>query len=201
VSTRRWWPGAERRSIEGELVPIYALGDLVPVIDPTAYVHPDAVLIGAVTIGPEASVWAGAVLRADMGRVSVGARTSIQDNTVVHTTREWPTVIGAECVVGHIAHLEGCTVEDRCLIGSGSVVLNRARVGAGSVVGAQALVAEDTVVPPRSLMLGVPARPRPLDLTEQEAWIDVAVREYVDNARLFRDQLRLVEPDRLREKP
>jgi carbonic anhydrase/acetyltransferase-like protein (isoleucine patch superfamily) len=182
-------------------VPIYALGDLVPVIDPTAYVHPDAVLIGAVTIGPEASVWAGAVLRADMGRVSVGARTSIQDNTVVHTTREWPTVIGAECVVGHIAHLEGCTVEDRCLIGSGSVVLNRARVGAGSVVGAQALVAEDTVVPPRSLMLGVPARPRPLDLTEQEAWIDVAVREYVDNARLFRDQLRLVEPDRLREKP
>lgn len=181
-------------------MPIYALGDLVPIIAPTAYVHPDAVLIGAVTIGPEASVWAGAVVRADMGQVSVGARTSIQDNTVLHTTREWPTVIGAECVVGHVAHLEGCTVEDRCLIGSGSVVLNRARIGAGSVIGAQALVVENMVVPPQSLMLGVPARPRPLDPAEQAAWIDFGVREYVDNARLFRDQLRLVEPDRLRKK-
>jgi len=186
-------------------MPLYALGDLTPSIHPTAYVHPDAVVIGAVTIGPDASVWPGAVLRGDMGRIEVGARTSIQDNTVLHTTEEWPTIIGADCVVGHIAHLEGCTVGDRCLIGSGSVVLNRARIGAGSVVGAQALVPEDTVVPPASMMLGVPARPRPLAVEEQVAWIDYGVGEYLHNSRRYRDQLRLIEPDEasdsLREKP
>jgi carbonic anhydrase/acetyltransferase-like protein (isoleucine patch superfamily) len=182
-------------------MPIYALGDHTPSIHPTAYVHPDAVVIGAVTIGPEASVWPGAVLRGDMGRIEVGARTSIQDNTVLHTTEEWPTIIGAECVVGHIAHLEGCVVGDRCLIGSGSVVLNRARIGAGSVVGAQALVTEDTVVPPASMMLGVPARPRPLAVEEQAAWIDYGVGEYLHNARRYRDQLRLIEPDEASDSP
>ena len=178
-------------------MPLYALGELVPAIHPTAYVHPDAVIIGDVTIGPEASVWPGAVLRGDMGRIEVGAKTSIQDNTVLHTTEEWPTIIGAECVVGHSAHLEGCVVGDRCLIGSGSVVLNRAHIGAGSVVGAQALVPEDAVAPPASMLLGVPARPRPLPLTdkEQSAFIDYGVGEYLHNARRYRDQLRLIEPD------
>jgi carbonic anhydrase/acetyltransferase-like protein (isoleucine patch superfamily) len=108
------------------LVPIYALGDVEPDIDEAAFVHPDAVVIGRVRIGPEASVWPCAVLRGDHGWIEVGARTSIQDGTVVHCTRDWPTVIGSECVVGHNAHLEGCVVEDRCLIGSGSVILNRA---------------------------------------------------------------------------
>jgi carbonic anhydrase/acetyltransferase-like protein (isoleucine patch superfamily) len=175
-------------------MPVYALGDLTPTIDPTAYVAPDAVVIGQVTIGPEASVWPGAVLRGDYGRIAVGARSSIQDGTVLHTTEEWPTVIGDECVVGHVAHLEGCTVQDRCLIGSGSVVLNRVTVGTRSVVGAQALVPEDTQIPPGSMALGVPARIRPVDPTNQAAWIDFAVREYVANARTYRDQLRLVEP-------
>lgn len=174
-------------------MPVYALGDLVPQIDPDAWVHPDAVVIGDVRLGPEATVWPGAVLRADFGRIEVGARTSVQDGTVLHTTEEWPTLIGAECIVGHNAHLEGCTVEDRCLIGSGSVVLNRAVVRSGSVVGAQALVPEGREVPERHLALGVPARSRPMDGTEQDRWIDFGVNEYVGAGKRYRDALRRID--------
>jgi carbonic anhydrase/acetyltransferase-like protein (isoleucine patch superfamily) len=169
---------------------LYALDDVEPSISPSAYVHPDAVVIGNVLLGDEASVWPGAVLRGDHGRIVVGARTSVQDGTVVHTTHEWPTVIGDDCVIGHNVHLEGCTVEDRCLIGSGSVVLNRARVEAGSVVGACALVTEDTVVPAGSMALGVPARSRAMDGDEQQKWIDYGVRSYRESARQYRTGLR-----------
>jgi carbonic anhydrase/acetyltransferase-like protein (isoleucine patch superfamily) len=175
-------------------MPVYALGDQVPRIHPDAYVHPDAVVIGDVTIGAESSVWPTAVLRADFGRIEIGARTSIQDGTVLHTTEHWPTVVGDDCVVGHNAHLEGCTVEDRCLIGSGSVVLNRAVVRAGSVVGAQALVPEGREIPAGHLALGVPARPRPMDGATQREWIDFGVREYRGNASRYRRELRRLNP-------
>src|SRR5882724_5807843 len=134
---------------------IYALGDQVPDIHPDAFVHPDATVIGSVTIGAGASIWPTAVLRGDYGRIEIGERTSIQDGTVVHTTDEWSTVIGAGCVVGHNVHVEGCT------IGDGSVVLNRARVESGSAVGAAALVPEGAVVATGEIALGVPARVRP----------------------------------------
>lgn len=172
---------------------IYALGDLVPDIDPDAYVHLDAVVIGRVTLAAGSTVWPGAVLRADFGEIIVGERTSIQDGTVLHTTEQWPTVVGSDCVVGHNAHMEGCTIGDRCVVGSGSVVLNRARVGAGSVVGAQAMVAEDTVVPENSMALGVPARSRPLDPVEHQSWIDFAVHEYCANGRNYQDNLRRID--------
>ncbi|GAA4141435.1 gamma carbonic anhydrase family protein [Actinomadura keratinilytica] len=173
---------------------VYALGDRVPVIHETAYVHPDAVVIGAVTLGPESSVWPNAVLRGDYGRIEVGARTSVQDGTVLHTTEEWPTLIGADCVVGHNVHAEGCTVEDRCLIGSGSVVLNRARIGTGSIVGASALVPEDLEVPPGSMALGVPARVRPMgEQTRHADWLEEAVQLYVRNARDYRKSLRRLD--------
>ena len=107
-------------------MPVYALDSLVPQIHPYAFVHPGAVVIGNVEIGAQSSIWPGAVLRADFGRIVIGERTSIQDGTVIHATEEWATMIGDDCVVGHNAHLEGCTVENRCLVGSGSVVLNRA---------------------------------------------------------------------------
>lgn len=175
-------------------MPLYALGDREPSISPSAYVHPDAVVIGDVVIGDEASVWPAAVLRGDHGRITVGARTSVQDGTVVHTTEEWPTSIGADCVVGHNAHLEGCVVEDRCLVGSGSVVLNRARIGTGSVVGAAALVPEDRVVPPGSLCLGVPVTVRPLDGDVQAQWIDYGVRTYVESGRRYAVELRRLDP-------
>ncbi len=171
-------------------MPIYAFDDLEPSISPRAYVHPDAVVIGDVVIGDESSVWPTAVLRGDHGRIVIGARTSIQDGTVVHTTSEWPTVVGDECVVGHNAHLEGCLVEERCLIGSGSVVLNRARVERGSVVGACALVTEDSVVPAGSMALGVPARSRLMDGDEQARWIDFGVRAYVNSGKQYRTGLR-----------
>jgi carbonic anhydrase/acetyltransferase-like protein (isoleucine patch superfamily) len=174
-------------------VPVYALGDLVPDIHPKAWVHPDAVVIGDVVIGADASIWPTAVLRADFGRIDVGARTSVQDGTVVHTTEKWPTIIGADCVVGHNAHLEGCVVEDRCLIGSGSVVLNRARVRTGSVVGANALVPEGREVPERHLALGVPARSQPMDAATQDDWISFGVREYVGAAKRYRDELRRID--------
>jgi len=160
-------------------MPVYALDDLVPVIDPDAYVHPDAVIIGNVQLGPGASVWPGAVLRGDHGLIRIGDRTSIQDGTVVHTTREWPTMIGADCVVGHLAHLEGCVVEDGCLIGSGSLVLNRARVQAGAVVAAAALIREDVVVPAGALAVGVPAAIREEAGLRQREWIARAVKNYV----------------------
>src|ERR1700734_4239016 len=103
---------------------IYRLGDLVPVIDPEAYVHPDAVVIGDVSLGAETSVWPSAVLRGDYGTITVGARTSVQDGTVIHAGPGFPTIIGDGCVVGHLTHLEGCTLEDESLAGSGSVVLH-----------------------------------------------------------------------------
>jgi carbonic anhydrase/acetyltransferase-like protein (isoleucine patch superfamily) len=167
-------------------VPVYALDDLVPAIDPEAYVHPDAVIIGNVTLGPGASVWPGAVLRGDTGPIRVGDRTNIQDGAIVHTTREWPTLIGADCVVGHRAHLEGCVVEDGCLIGSGSLVLNRARVQAGGVVAAAALVREDMMVPAGALAVGVPATIRAEAGRRQQEWIARAVKNYLRLAEQHR---------------
>jgi carbonic anhydrase/acetyltransferase-like protein (isoleucine patch superfamily) len=169
---------------------VYALGDLVPDIHPDAYVHPDAVVIGAVTIGEHASVWPAAVLRGDYGRIEVGELTSVQDGTVVHTTADWPTIIGARCVVGHNAHLEGCQVGDDCLIGSGSIVLNRAIVQAGAAVGAGALVTEDATVPAGHIALGVPARPRPAP--DLATWVTEAVDLYRDMAKRYRLDLRRV---------
>lgn len=170
---------------------IYALGDRVPEIDPTAYVHPDAVLVGAVRVGPQASIWPAAVLRGDYGEISVGARTSVQDGTVVHATAELPTIIGAECVVGHLAHLEGCTVEDHCLVGSGSVVLHRAVVRSGALVGAGAVVPNDTEVPAGAMALGVPARLR-LGAVPEGAFA-AAVQLYAWNAQRYREQLRRLD--------
>jgi carbonic anhydrase/acetyltransferase-like protein (isoleucine patch superfamily) len=166
---------------------LYALDDIVPVVHPTAWVHPDATVIGRVELGPEVSVWPQAVLRGDYGEIRVGSRTSIQDGTVLHTTEQWPTVIGNDCVVGHLAHLEGCTVGNRCLIGSNSVVLNRVVIGDGSLVGAGALVPEDTEVPPDHRALGVPARVRPGANIARA--VDYGVAVYVQNARRYRDGL------------
>jgi carbonic anhydrase/acetyltransferase-like protein (isoleucine patch superfamily) len=172
-------------------VPIYALSEWEPEIHESAYVHPDAVVIGRVKIGPESSVWPCAVLRGDHGRIEVGARTSVQDGTVVHCTHEWPTLIGDDCVVGHNAHLEGCVVGDKCLIGSGSVTLNRVTVGAGSIVAAGCLVPEGFEVPPTALVAGVPAKVKrtgvPADFTDE------AVKSYIETGRTHRTGLRRLD--------
>lgn len=172
-------------------MPVFALGDRIPAIDPTAFVHPDAVVIGSVTIGAEASIWPGAVLRGDYGQITVGARTSIQDGTVVHATERHATVIGDACVIGHIAHLEGCTVEDGSLIGSGSVVLHRAVIRSGALVGAGAVVPNDTEVPSRAMALGVPAKIRP-DSVPPDAFTE-NVESYVANGKRYRSELRRLD--------
>ena len=139
---------------------LYALGDERPRIDPEAYIHPRAVLIGEVRIGPHSSVWPGAVLRADNGPIVIGARTSVQDGAVVHTQSVNHTRIGSDCVIGHLAHLEGCLLEDLVLVGSGAVVLEAVICRSGSLVGAGAVVTPGTEVPTGAMALGVPARIR-----------------------------------------
>jgi carbonic anhydrase/acetyltransferase-like protein (isoleucine patch superfamily) len=120
--------------------------------------------MGDVTLGPRASVWYGAVLRGDMDRIVVGEATNLQDGTIVHVDEGRPALIGARVGVGHRVILHGCTVEDECLIGMGSVLLNGVVIGSGSVVAAGAVVLEGMVVPPGSLVMGVPARvARPVD--------------------------------------
>jgi carbonic anhydrase/acetyltransferase-like protein (isoleucine patch superfamily) len=172
-------------------VPIYALGSYEPDIHETAFVHPDAVIIGRVSIGPEASVWPCAVLRGDHGRIEIGTRTSVQDGTVVHCTHHWPTLIGAECVVGHNAHLEGCVVGDRCLIGSGSITLNRVTVGAGAIVAAASLVPEGFEVPAGALVAGVPATIKKTGVPAD--WVEDAVKTYIETGRAHRVGLRRLD--------
>lgn len=173
-------------------MPVYALGGTTPKIDPEAFVHPEAVVIGDVSIGAQASVWPGAVLRGDYGSIVVGARSSVQDGTVIHAGPGFPTVIGAECVVGHLAHLEGCELEDRCLVGSCSVVLHHARVCTEATVGANAVVPGRMVVPPRSLAVGVPAVIKP-EASDPEM-IRIAMEEYIANGARYRNELRVVDP-------
>jgi carbonic anhydrase/acetyltransferase-like protein (isoleucine patch superfamily) len=142
-------------------MPIYALGALEPQISSEAYIHPDAVIIGSVTVGALSSVWPGAVLRGDGGDIRIGERTSVQDNAVLHTTPEWPTVVGDGCVLGHLIHLEGCTIEDDVLIGNAAMVLHRAIIRSGSVVAANAVVRNDVEVPSGALAVGTPAVIKP----------------------------------------
>lgn len=131
-----------------------------PQVPETAWVAPNATLIGDVSLADRSSVFYGAVLRADMDSISIGERSNIQDGCVVHTDTGFPTVVGAGVSVGHRAVLHGCTVEDDSLIGMGAVVLNGAVVGAGSLVAAGAVVTEGMRIPPGSLVAGVPAKVR-----------------------------------------
>ncbi len=170
---------------------LYALADQVPEVHPDAFVHPDATVIGSVLIGAEASIWPGVVLRGDYGTITVGARTSIQDGAVLHATRELDTIVGADCVVGHLAHLEGCVVEDGSLVGSGSVVLHRAVVRSGALVGAGAVVGHGVEVPARAMALGVPARIKP-DAVAESAFVDT-VAAYVANGHRYRAELRRLD--------
>lgn len=131
-----------------------------PTIHPDAWLAPNASVIGNATIDSGASVFYGAVVRADMDRIVLGAGSNLQDNVVVHTDYGFPTVIGSGVSVGHGAVVHGCTVEDDCLIGMHATVLNGARIGTGSLVAAGTVVLEGTVIPPRSLVAGVPGKVR-----------------------------------------
>ena len=129
-----------------------------PDVARAAWVAPNATVVGDVTLGPQSSVFYGAVLRGDIARIVVGEGTNLQDNVIVHLADDVDAVIGAWCTVGHRAIIHACTVGDECLIGMGSTLLDRARIGARSLVGANALVPEGFTCPPGSLVLGMPAR-------------------------------------------
>ena len=159
---------------------------LKPRIHPTAFVAPGADVLGDVRLGEESSVWYQAVLRADLEPITVGARTNIQDLTMVHVDEGVPCTIGANVTVGHRVILHGCTIEDDCLIGMGSILLNNVKVGSGSVVAAGAVVTEGTVIPAGSLVVGVPARVvRPVDEALRSR-MRVGVEHYVNLARRHR---------------
>jgi len=127
-------------------------------IDPTAFIHPEALVFGDVTLGARASVWPGAVLRGDSAPITIGEASNVQDGVVIHVDPGLPCTIGSRVTVGHRAVVHGATVEDDCLIAIGAIVLNRVVVGTGSLVGAGAVCSEGMVIPPNSLILGVPGK-------------------------------------------
>ena len=158
-----------------------------PRIHPTAFVAPTAVVIGNVTIEAEASVWFGAVIRGDepAHEIRVGARTSIQDNVVLHVSARGPTLIGREVTVGHGAILESCTVGDGALIGMGAVVLQGATVGGEALVAAGAVVGDGAEIPPRTMAAGTPARVKKELEGESLRWVATSAEHYVELSRSY----------------
>ena len=148
-------------------------------IHPTAWVAPGAFLRGDVTLGEKVSVWYNAVLRADQEKIIIGKNSNIQDNAVLHGDPGNDIIVGENVTVGHGAILHGCTVEDNALIGMGSVVLDHAVIGAGSIVGAGAVVASGTIVPPKSLVVGIPAKVKKTLTDEESAGNLENVEEYL----------------------
>ena len=170
---------------------VYALGSDVPEIDPTAFVMPEAIIIGRVTIGARATIWSGAVLRGDDSEIRVGADTSIQDNAVLHCGQDLPTIVGNRCTVGHLAHIEGATVHDEALIGTGAIVLHNVVVGERALVGAGAVVPGGMHVPPGTIAVGTPAKIR--EGVDTEPLIMPGVQNYMDRRVRFLKELRRLD--------
>jgi carbonic anhydrase/acetyltransferase-like protein (isoleucine patch superfamily) len=163
----------------------------IPAAGARVMVAPGAALVGDVTLAEDVSVWYGCVLRGDLAPVSVGARTNVQDGTVLHVADDGPCVIGADVIVGHRAVLHACRVEDACLIGMQATVLDDAVIGAGSVIGAGAIVTQRMVIPPRSLVLGVPGKVVKTLTADEEAFHRAHAAKYVRlKENYLRDALR-----------
>ena len=161
----------------------------MPQIAATAYIDTAAVVIGDVSIGEDSSVWPCAVIRGDVNWIRIGARTNIQDGSVLHVMKdEYPLQIGDNVTIGHATVLHGCTIESRCLIGMGSVILNNAKIGAGSIIAAGSLVPEGTVVPPGSLFMGHPGRFRRALTAEDQEAIDRYAERYVGYKETYRSE-------------
>lgn len=159
---------------------IVSIAGHTPQVSDSAFVAPNATLVGKVTLGERASIFYGAVLRADVDSITIGDGSNLQDNVTVHCDEGVPTIVGSGVSVGHGAILHGCTVEDDCLIGMGATVLNGAVIGTGSLVAAGAVVLEGTIVPPGSLVAGVPAKVR-RELSEEEvAGVRLNAAHYLD---------------------
>lgn len=174
-------------------MPLYELGAIAPTLphDGSVWIAPDATVIGNVTLGRDASIWFGAVLRGDNEQISIGEGSNLQEHVIVHTDPGYPVSVGKGCTIGHRATLHGCTISDNSLVGMGAIILNGAKIGRNCLIGAGALVTEGKEIPDNTLVVGSPGRVvRQLD--------DAAIRKltasaehYVRNARRFSNDLRL----------
>lgn len=175
-------------------MPIYEHKGVRPTIGKDVFIAPNATVIGDVHLGDGASVWFGTTLRGDVFPIRIGARTNVQDGTVVHVTGgKAATTVGDDVTIGHMALLHGCTVGARCLVGMGSVILDGAVLGDECVLAAGSLLAPGAKIPPRSLVMGRPGKVlRPVRESDL-AWVREAGELYVQYARTFREEVRLVE--------
>jgi carbonic anhydrase/acetyltransferase-like protein (isoleucine patch superfamily) len=168
----------------------FELGGKRPKVHPDAYVAPTAVLIGDVEVGAGASVWFGAVLRADEAQIKIGEGANIQDNVVMHCATNLPTVIESNATIGHSALLEGCVVEAGALVGMGATMLQRSRLGAGSMLAAGAVLQEGNTIPPGHLAAGVPAKVKKPLAGSSAKWVGNAAKHYQDRAVAYRAKLK-----------
>jgi carbonic anhydrase/acetyltransferase-like protein (isoleucine patch superfamily) len=174
-------------------MPIYSLADKQPRLNQTAWVAPNAIVIGDVSLGENSSIWWNAVLRGDNDPITIGSNSNIQDGSVLHTDEGVPLSIGDNVTVGHMVMLHGCTVGDGSLIGIGSIILNRAVIGKACIIGANSLIPEGKVIPDRSLVMGSPGKVV-RELTDQEVQMLIgSAVHYVNNARRFAEDLQEVK--------
>ena len=170
-------------------MPLYSYQGRSPTVHPTAFVAPTAVLIGDVTLHEHASVWFGTVLRGDMDRIEIGARSNVQDNATLHTDENEPTIVGTDVTIGHNALVHSSVIENNVLIGQASVLVGGCVVGTGSIIGAGALVREKMTVPPHSLVVGVPAKVVREARPDDERWTVRAAEHYVELSAWYRDNV------------
>lgn len=166
-------------------MPLCSYQGKIPKVGKGCYIASTAAIIGDVTLHDGANVWFGCVLRGDVSPIVVGARSNIQDNTVIHGEEGYPTIIGEDVTVGHSAIIHAATVGDRVLVGMGAVLLSRCRIGEDSIVGARALVTEEVEIPPGSLALGMPARVRRALTEDEKVGILLSARRYAEYARRY----------------
>jgi carbonic anhydrase/acetyltransferase-like protein (isoleucine patch superfamily) len=178
-------------------MPLYKLGTRKPSLpqDGRYWIAPDAQVIGAVKLDTDANIWFGVIARADTEEIVIGARSNIQDGSVLHSDPGFPLVVGEDCTIGHAVLLHGCRIGNNVLIGMGSTIMNGAIIGEGSIVGANALVTEGKVFPPHSMILGAPAKAvRTLDEASVAA-IGKGAVHYVENSRRFAAELEPWQPE------
>jgi carbonic anhydrase/acetyltransferase-like protein (isoleucine patch superfamily) len=171
----------------------FELGGKRPQIHKDAYIAPTAILIGDVVIEAGASVWFGAVLRGDEAQIRVGEGSNVQDNAVIHVSKDLPTTIQRNVTIGHSALLEGCVVEDGSLVGMGAIMLQRSRLGAGSLLAAGAVLREGSEIPPGHLAAGVPAIVKKPLGGSSDRWVGMAAQAYQNRAILYREKLKPVD--------
>ncbi|NML16774.1 gamma carbonic anhydrase family protein [Azohydromonas caseinilytica] len=170
----------------------YRLGDKAPCVDATAFVAPDATLVGDVRLGAQASVWFQAVARGDNEPITIGARSNVQEGAVLHADPGYPLAVGERVTVGHQAMLHGCTIGEGSLIGIQAVILNGARIGKHCLVGAGAIVTEHKEFPDRSLILGAPAKVVRQLSDEDVTNLEASATSYAERAAMFATQLERV---------